>query len=151
LSKDRKNYNIYSIKSPGPEGLAWAFKISSQALSHGLRRALAWLGLGFSGPGLAWLRASGQACTSLVVMGPTSPKGLERLSKGFAVSVQIHNETNRATCAQVCWVLIIPLTRTCGCTPRTTFLKGAVADHVRPRSKMNSILSTILGTSLFLS
>jgi len=27
---------------------------------------LAWLGLGFSGPGLAWLRASGQACTSLV-------------------------------------------------------------------------------------
>jgi len=67
--KTKKNYNIYSIKSPGPEGLAWAFKISSQALSHGLRRALAWLGLGFSGPGLAWLRASGQACTSLVVHG----------------------------------------------------------------------------------
>jgi hypothetical protein len=59
-------FNIYSIKSPGPEGLAWAFKISSQALSHGLSRALAWLGLGFSGPGLAWPRASGQACTSLL-------------------------------------------------------------------------------------
>jgi len=28
---------------------------------------MAWLGLGFSGPGLAWLRASGQACTSLFV------------------------------------------------------------------------------------
>jgi len=53
LSKDRKNYNIYSIKSPGSEGLAWAFKISSQALSHGLWRALALLGLaqGFR-PGL---------------------------------------------------------------------------------------------------
>jgi hypothetical protein len=37
-------YIIYSSKSPGPEGLAWAFKLSSQALNHGLSRALAGLG-----------------------------------------------------------------------------------------------------------
>jgi len=54
--KPRKNYNIYSIKSPGPEGLAWAFKILSQALSHGLRRALAW-----AFQGLAWLGSGLQA------------------------------------------------------------------------------------------
>ena len=42
---------IYSLKSPGPEGLAWAFKLSSQALNH----SLAWLG--FLGFGLAQLGA----------------------------------------------------------------------------------------------
>jgi len=51
-SQKSPNYIIYSAKSPGPEGLAGAFKLSSHAL-NGLSRA--WPG--FLGLGLARLRA----------------------------------------------------------------------------------------------
>ena len=50
-------------------GLAWAFKIRSQAKSFGLTKALAWPGLAFQG--LAWLGLGLEAkpSTSLVVLG----------------------------------------------------------------------------------
>jgi hypothetical protein len=123
--KTKKNYNIYSIKSPGPEGLAWAFKISSQALSHGLRRALAWLGLGFSGPGLAWLRASGQACTSLVTVDISKPRGLAvRISKPWPRQVRLSHVTS-----EVITISIRSFPESSGVGPGYALNSGGISVH----------------------